>query len=730
MSSLRKRGGILSNTHLKGEGKTTIQQHADRLFAAWSSLHRLFSFKLIAERQILIHATALIVGVVVGIELSGDGKFVSSAGGLVLLWVAASLFGLAGLVWRFGSGSVALVAVFWLLVGIFVVQAQFSRLPPVMSGDRLDLRITGQVEQLDGRQESRLRLWLRANEFTDVPGRTDTTLLRQLEGRLVRLSFDAEKFNVHLGDRVAVFARLYPPPSRVLAGLPDYQLRARARRVVASGYVHSLKLLNANDASMSWRVRLDRERQRRADRINAEMTQPEGGIAAALLIGDRRYVSQHTYDLFRQSGLAHLLAISGLQMGLLCFGVVAALRRVMALFPHFASRFPVHKIAALGGFVAGLLYVLLSGMSISAVRAFLMAALVNLSWMIDRPGVTLRHVAIAAILILLINPLAVLSAGFQLSFAATAGLVLWFDRARMYEARVLRSRYVRWMGHLILASLIASLATLPLTAQHFGAVTPWGVFANLIGIPLTGVWIMPAGLVVLTTEFLPVPEVVHDASLTVMQADIHVLVHAANWFASLPASPVYLPPPGWIALLPVAFACLMLATLDARRDMRLAVMVIAGLASVSLLLGRPSVKGVLFVKDRHTALVLPRQGGSISVHFPAEIRRQAISPFLADHAALVLGVAEGDGKRDRAWLRIAGDMAVVTHRAKLTDECRSNVRIVLSLVPADYPCSAQAKLYNLHEIYNGNYLIIFNKNELKLKSVDNQYLRMRPVSRP
>ena len=178
MSSLRKRGGILSNTHLKGEGKTTIQQHADRLFAAWSSLHRLFSFKLIAERQILIHATALIVGVVAGIELSGDGKFVSSAGGLVLLWVAASLFGLAGLVWRFGSGSVALVAVVWLLVGIFVVQAQFSRLPPVMGGDRVDLRITGQVEQLDGRQESRLRLWLRANEFTDVPGHTDTTLLR------------------------------------------------------------------------------------------------------------------------------------------------------------------------------------------------------------------------------------------------------------------------------------------------------------------------------------------------------------------------------------------------------------------------------------------------------------------------------------------------------------------------------------------------------------------------
>ena len=164
------------------------------------------------------------------------------------------------------------------------------------------------------------------------------------------------------------------------------------------------------------------------------MTKPEGGIAAALLIGDRRYVSRHTYDLFRQSGLAHLLAISGLHMGLLCFGVVAALRRFMALFPHIASRLPVHKVAASGGlFVAGLLYVLLSGASISAVRAFLMATLVILSWIIDRPGVTLRNVGIAAILIVLINQLALLSAGFQLSFAATTGLVLWYDRARTYE---------------------------------------------------------------------------------------------------------------------------------------------------------------------------------------------------------------------------------------------------------------------------------------------------------
>ena len=139
--------------------------------------------------------------------------------------------------------------------------------------------------------------------------------------------------------------------------------------------------------------------------------------------------------------------------------------------------------------------------------------LVLAAWLSDRLGLTLRNVGLAAGAILLVNPVALFSAGFQLSFAATTALVVWFEgwRHRSRTAGIQGApgrapRLVPWAGDLVLASILASAATLPLTAQHFGTVTPWGVLANLADIPLTGLWIMPAGLGVLLTQFLPAPD--------------------------------------------------------------------------------------------------------------------------------------------------------------------------------------------------------------------------------
>ena len=691
---------------------------------------RLITDRLITERQILIHAAAVITGVVAGIELDLRGMIIPTTDSIVGPIVAVGFVSVAFIVRSRRLWPLLSVVLSWFIMGLVAVQLQLARLPPVLMGDGQDLRISGQVEQLDGRYDSRLRLWLRVHEIHDAAIGSDATPLARLTGHVVRLSFGARDHEVQVGEWLTISARLYPPPSRVLASLPDYRLRARAAGVVASGYVRSMQAGEAREDKVSAHIWLDRVRQRRADAIRAAMTQPEGGIAAALLIGDRRFVSQETYDLFRQSGLAHLLAISGLHMGLLCFGVVACMRRAMALFPHLASRLPVHKIAAAGGLIAGLLYVLLSGASVSAVRAFLMAMLVILSWMIDRPGITLRNVGIAAIIILLINPLAIQSAGFQLSFAATTGLVVWYDRVRSYGGGNVWPKPLRWAGGLMLASLIASSATLPLTAQHFGAVTPWGVIANLGGIPLTGLWIMPAGLAVLITEFLPVPALIHDISLMLMQTGINVLVRIAGWFASFPLSPLYLSPPGWVVLLPLAMCSLVLACFELRRAGRVAVIMLSGSIAVWLLAMRPAIDAVLFVRHGHTALVLPGQERSLSIHLAADVRREAISGFLADHAALALGVADGGNERDRAWLSIAGQVAVVTHPAKLTEACGSDVKLVLSMVPARYPCKDSANLYNLHEVKYGNYLISFNHDSLILTERGSQYFRMSPVSRP
>ena len=159
-----------------------------------------------------------------------------------------------------------------------------------------------------------------------------------------------------------------------------------------------------------------------------------------------------------------------------------------------------------------------------------------------------------------------------------------------------------------MASMLASLATLPFAAQHFGLVTPWGVLANLAGIPLTGLWIMPAGLAVLATQLLPVPSFIADGCLWVMQAGLHILVRVADWFANLPATPIAVPPPGagllYAVFLVVIFLLVVrISEANSQRHLRVIVPVILLLAGF-IWASRPVADGILFA--RHVPqLILP-----------------------------------------------------------------------------------------------------------------------------
>ena len=546
--------------------------------------------------------------------------------------------------------------------------------------------------------------------------------------------------NPQAGARTRVVARIYPPLARVLHGAPDYALRARARDVVASGYVTDQRAPASagagsntdTDMERGLAARLSAFRQARADRIADSMTAPAGGIAAALLIGDRRYVSEATYDLFRGSGLAHLLAISGLHMGLLCFGLIACLRSIAALFPAFACRVPVHKYAAVAGVTAGLGYVLLSGLSISAIRAFLMAMLILAAWLIDRLGLTVRNVGLAAGAILLVSPLALFSAGFQLSFAATAALVMWFEAWRGH--RTLGSgagRVRRWVTDLVTASLIASAATLPLTAYHFGAVAPWGVLANLLGIPLTGLWIMPAGLAVLITGALPLPAFLHQIALLAMQGGIDALVLVAGMFALLPASPMPVAPPSPVMLVIGYAGCGLLLCIAAGGRVRAVGSAILAVGLGIYLVMRPPVDGILFARGQMVHLVLPGPEGAAAFTAPGG---RSLSDFLADNAARSLARTVDGGTRRRAlalYSHANGDkIAVVTARGLLSAGCRADADMIIATVRADYPCRDDTPLFSLVDMPPDNYLLRVTEDTVMARASDGQYFLISPVRRP
>lgn len=690
---------------MKGEGKTVIT--------------------LIPERRILLYVAAMIAGVVLATRLP-----VLSALQLLLLVglvLLAVMMAWRGIIWRF---QVILVCAAWGLSGLAAGSWQLARAPTTLeAGVTTDL--DGVIERLDGRRDSRLRVWVRVAETSEAGD--------ILKGHLVRLSVKPGLFTPDVGSHLRVRARIYPPPPRLLHGARDYALQARIRGVVASGYVVAVRRIGAVPDALPLSIQLARLRQHRADRIAGSMPAPAGGIAAALLIGDRRYVSEATYDLFRQSGLAHLLAISGLHMGLLCFGVIGFLRLLAALAPAQACRLPVHKIAALGGVGAGLGYVILSGLSVSAIRAFLMATLILAAWLMDRLGLTLRNVGLAAGAILLVNPMAVFGAGFQLSFAATTGLVIWFERWRHHARRQngggggQRSQPVRWVGDLIMASLIATAATTPLTAQHFGTITPWGILANLAGIPLTGLWIMPSGLLVLVTQFLPVPTFIEVSALAVMGAGIDLLVKVAALFAELPVSPLRVTPPG--APLLVAFGICGLVVTCWRLPRRTkAAGALLTVAAAALFLGlRPGVDAVLLGGHR---LVLAGLDDGATLYATGGAQHRALSSFHGDAALRALArhrvtpVAAPQRHVSQQRLKDGRKVMIVSSRRGLSRACRADGDLVLALVSADYPCRNGTPLVSLAALPPGNFLLRIGRDQVTARAADGQYFRINPVRRP
>ena len=636
-----------------------------------------------------------------------------------------------------GQWHFAVVMLAWGSAGMAAAWWQLGKAAPAI--DRgLSVELAGMVTAVDGRLDDRLRVWLAVSHASKGEDR--------LRHHLVRLSVRPRELIPLVGSHVSLSARIYPPPPPVLYGARDHGVQARIRGVVASGYVTAVHSVTPPDlAAAPFPIRLGALRQARADRIAAGMTDPAGGIAAALLIGDRRYVSTATYEMFRQSGLAHLLAISGLHMGLLCFGVIGFLRAVMALWPVPASRVPVHKYAALAGIAVGLAYLLLSGLSVSAIRAFLMAMLILAAWLADRLGLTLRNVGLAAGVILLVNPYALFSAGFQLSFAATTALVIWFETWRHRAVRQdgggagrPLSRPLRWAGDLVLASCLASAATLPLTAQHFGTITPWGVLANLAGIPLTGLWIMPAGLFVLATQFLPVPSWMAGAALWVMQAGIDWLVVVAGLFADLPAAPFQVPPPGAAVLvlagilMATAFCLVLPLRLKTACWIGAAGMVIGGIAL-------PARDDAVLLARGAPQLILAGATGEAAIHASAPRAGGRLSGFLADSAARqlaqpVMPAADGAKGADvwfaGHWLRDGRRVTVVMLRRGLSAGCRVPADMVLALVEADYPCRSGVPLVSLAGLPRGNYRLTIGEQGVTARATDGQYLRISPVSRP
>ena len=222
-----------------------------------------------------------------------------------------------------------------------------------------------------------------------------------------------------------------------------------------------------------------------------------GAIGVALLTGLRGALPDQIWDQWAIAGIAHLLSISGLHLALVAGTLFFTVRIALALAPPLALRLPTKKLAALIALFGAFGYLLLSGAPVPTQRAFAMTALGLVAIMADRNPFSMRLVTWAAIVVLLLQPESLLGASFQMSFGAVVALIAVYETGvarRPAEAGGLDWRLLMYVGGIALTTLVASTATTPFSIYHFSRFPTYGIATNLIAVPLTGIWIMPWGM--------------------------------------------------------------------------------------------------------------------------------------------------------------------------------------------------------------------------------------------
>nr|WP_246328877.1 ComEC/Rec2 family competence protein [Brevundimonas lenta] len=368
------------------------------------------------------------------------------------------------------------------------------------------------------------------------------------------------------GEAVRLFAILNPPPAPASPGAYDFGRTAFFQRM--GGVAFALgETRPAYLTPAPWRLRavmaVNAMRYDLAKRIVARQGERAGGVAAAMTTGHEAWLDPAEVDVMRDSGLAHILSISGLHMAVVGGFAFFLVRLLVAAAPWVALRVPGKKVAAVAGLLAVGTYLVVSGSPPPAERAAVTASIAFLAILLDRQAITMHALAVAALVVLVLQPEAIVTPGFQMSFAATAALVAlveaWPPRIREISAPLpilIVQRTGAWLGAAVLASLVAGAATGPFALQHFNRTAMYGLAANLATAPVSDFLIMPA----LALGALLEPLGLGAPFLWLAGQGITLMLAIGEWVASLPgavrtvaSAPDYVLP---IAFLGVLFCCL------------------------------------------------------------------------------------------------------------------------------------------------------------------------------
>jgi competence protein ComEC len=439
-------------------------------------------------------------------------------------WVGLSLCAIGAGWWVFAKrmrwAGALLFGFGWACV--IAAHALALRIPPALVGDTVV--VSGRIVGLPQRDDRLQRFDLRADLSANPQG---------IGGRLLHLSWDSRDLTPAPGERWRLPLRLKRPRGTLNPGGFDFERWALQRRIAANGYVRD----DGSAQRLASASGIDALRARLSQRIADAVPGPGSRFVRALALGDTRWLDQHDWEVLRATGLTHLIAISGFHVGIVAaFGALLAWL-LYALVPRLGLRVPRPQAQAVAALLFAFGYTALAGFELPTVRTLLMIAAALAARLWRRPASVAQSLALALITILLIDPLAVLAAGFWLSFAGVAWLVWCLpegDRGGRLRA---------FLG----AQGVATLGLLPLTVWFFGQASLVAPLSNLFGIPWISLVAVPLSLIALAVDLIApgIGAPLLRLAAWSMDAIWPLLAHVAAW----PGALAWLPAPSLPALL-------------------------------------------------------------------------------------------------------------------------------------------------------------------------------------
>lgn len=529
------------------------------------------------------------------------------------------------------------------------------------------------------------------------------------------------------GDRVSLVAVIEPLGAPTIPGGFDFQRYGYFQRLGGVGFVVGAVHVTAHPSTNVWSLSTGFQSLRMtiSDRIRKHHDNAAGAIIIALLVGETTGIPASTLGAVRDAGLAHLLSISGVHVGMIAGMLFFWARLLVAAIPWLALRTDPKKLAALVAVTGATFYALLSGNSVPTQRSLLMLSVVMLGVLVNRRALSMRLLAWAALIILMTQPDSVLGASFQMSFAAMVGLIAAAERSahttreRARERQRTWRRTVTYVFAIVGSSIVATLATAPFAIFHFNRLALVGVVSNVLAIPLTGFWILPWGLLAM----LLMPFGGEELALTPMDWGTHWLIRIAELASSVPGAAITLPtlPAYGLALIAVGGLWLCLWRTSWR---------FAGLAAISAGIASMALTSApdILIEGRGKLIGVRLADGSMALSSATAARfaRRSWSQRSAGDGPAAVWPRTGSLDAGRLRCDSSGCIATIASHlvafprtaAARVDDCRA-ASLIIAADPFPSPCRSAARVLDLWDFWhNGAYAIWIDASGVRIETVN------------